>query len=326
MKTPAAMVALGSVYYRQQQETARAAATAVQERWRGLPSGASLPEQWEWWYSAAPLMADDIARAQFTNAERSADYLALMAAFQNLPSDTVAMVNPLAFVSATEDTLLDLEAGMGAYTYRRLQGSPESRARFSGAASLVRTAATFAQDSGREATGVGIAGTPTLQGYTRMTVGDTCPRCAILAGATYKWSAGFERHPLCDCVHVPSAEWFDDGTQDFGAMLEDGRVSLPEADTKAILEDGADPSQIVNAKRGLQTARIYGRDVQTSTVGTTTRGLAGTRLKAGYAKQPGSRYRVSKAPRITPAEIYRQAESREHAQRLLFRNGYVVNG
>ena len=30
-----------------------------------------------------------------------------------------------------------------------------------------------------------------------------CPRCAALAGTVYHWSAGFQRHPGCDCTMTP---------------------------------------------------------------------------------------------------------------------------
>src|SRR5690606_1977605 len=76
-----------------------------------------------------------------------------------------------------------------------------------------------------------------------------------------------------------------------------------EAGAKAIA-DGARISSVVNARKRFDQVGLYGRTVQVTYTGT------GSKKK----KRP---------PRLMPEEIYRQAESREQAIRLLYKNGYL---
>lgn len=47
---------------------------------------------------------------------------------------------------------------------------------------------------------------PTLTGFSRMLNPPSCNRCIILAGKWFRWNQGFQRHPECDCIHVPASE------------------------------------------------------------------------------------------------------------------------
>jgi len=74
----------------------------------------------------------------------------------------------------------------------------------------------------------------------------------------------------------------------------------------------------------MTTVTRYGRQVQATREGTTRRGLYGSRA-AKFEKAAGARYARAKTPRLMPEEIYRLADGdREHAIRLLKRNGYIV--
>lgn len=165
---------------------------------------------------------------------------------------------------------------------------------------------TQVADAGRVADGIAVAARPKVS-WTRMVVGDSCPRCIILAGRVYRYSQGFERHPQCDCVHIPTAEdTGDDFTTDPRLAFEQGRVKgLSEADEQAI-RDGADMAQVVNAHKGMYVAGAR----KLTRAGTTRRGLAGRRL-AGRA-------------RLMPEQIYREATSREEAVKLLRQHGFIV--
>jgi hypothetical protein len=67
----------------------------------------------------------------------------------------------------------------------------------------------------------------------------------------------------------------------------------------------------------LQTQRIFGRDLFTTTEGTTKRGVAGKVMEG----LPGGR----KAPRLMPESIYQIAgRDRDEAIRLLRRFGYIT--
>lgn len=191
--------------------------------------------------------------------------------------------------------------------------------------------ATQIQDVARLAAGVGIAARPNVGGYVRMLNPPSCSRCAVLAGRFYKWNAGFERHPRCDCRHIPSSESLaGDLTTDPRAYFD----SLSEAEqarifTKAgaqAIRDGADVGRVVNARRGMSTAsrgksgrrmlapeEIGGRPVYLTRESTTVRGAA-HRSRTG---------RNMKA-RLMPESIYEVAESRADALRLLKLHGYLI--
>src|SRR5665647_1979159 len=107
----------------------------------------------------------------------------------------------------------------------------------------------------------------------------TCSRCVVLAGKWYRKNQGFARHPGCDCRHIPSSEsvagdltvspqaYFDSLSK-----AEQDRI-FTNAGAEAIRND-ANIGQVVNARRGMRTAQIGGRDVLITTEGTTRRGVA----------------------------------------------------
>jgi hypothetical protein len=210
-------------------------------------------------------------------------------------------------------------------------------------------------DAARVATGLGITGRPGVGGYVRMLNPPSCSRCAVQAGKWFRHNQGFDRHPRCDCIHVPANE---DMAGDLRTDPDAYFRSLSEAEqdrvfTKAgaqAIRDGADIGQVVNARRGatgfapagarltpaeaqalrggrtraqLEATELYGRQVYTTSEGATVRGVYGS--SAGRAaKQRGQRYRVSRQPRLMPESIYEIAEDREDAIRLLRRYGYLT--
>lgn len=148
-------------------------------------------------------------------------------------------------------------------------------------------------------------------GWVRVLRLPSCHRCVILAGRHYRWSDGFERHPLCDCEHVAATreQARDEGLMvDPVAAFEQGMVrGLSQADTQAIL-DGADISQVVNARQGMATASIFGRD--------------------GVAVTNAARRKYGQGPRdsvfrLRPESIYDLATSHADAMRLLKLYGYI---
>jgi hypothetical protein len=185
-------------------------------------------------------------------------------------------------------------------------------------------------DAGRVADGVAIAARPQLAGYVRVIVGKTCARCLILAGKRYRWNAGFKRHPRCDCRHVPIAELRDGEVTNprahFDSLSRHDQDELLGAAGAAAVREGADLNQVVNARRGMQTAAVFGRQVQVTTEGTTTRGLAGQRLgaRATQTKATSDRYRRAANVRLMPEQIMHDARDREDAIRLLRLHGYIT--
>lgn len=159
-------------------------------------------------------------------------------------------------------------------------------------------------------------------GYIRMLNLPSCSRCALLAGRWYGWNAGFKRHEVCDCFHIPCLL----ANPDVPDMLVDPMAyfkSLDEADqnkyfgvnaSRALREEGADIYQIVNAtSRKGAVSTVGGRKYTNEAV--TRRGIYGQAAKKGGRREP----------RLTPEQIYKDAGSdRIEAVRLLTKYGYIV--
>lgn len=71
---------------------------------------------------------------------------------------------------------------------------------------MTMTTLTVLADTRRMVYQADIIQRPTLTGYLRMLNPPSCNRCIILAGKWFRWNEGFQRHPNCDCIHVPASE------------------------------------------------------------------------------------------------------------------------
>jgi hypothetical protein len=160
--------------------------------------------------------------------------------------------------------------------------------------------------------------------YVRVLVPPSCDRCANLAGRTYRSEEAFERHPQCNCEHWPVGT--EEAARAAGLIvdpleaLEAGQVrGLSKADEQAI-RDGADFSQVVNAKRAPRrgapgitnavSAEIFGRHVEATLSGTTSR-------------SSWRRANPNLPIRLRPQSIYEHAKDRDDALRLLRLYGYL---
>lgn len=277
-------------HYRAQRSLARRAALAAGEIWAGF-ANADLDRSWR---QASDRLLVLTSVAQRQAALRADSYVANVLDEQGIASDAAGSVNPTAFAGAASDG-----RDLGTLLYQPVittkvaltTGAQMPEAMAAGQAALLRIVATQVQDAGRAAVGVGVAARRRV-GWVRMLQTPSCARCAVLAGKFFRWNQGFQRHPLCDCQHIPTAESAaGDLTVDPRAAIEAGQVTgLSKSDLKAITEDGADVGQVVNARRGMRAGGI------------TTRG----------------------SQRLTPEAIYEQADSREHALRLLTDHGYLA--
>lgn len=246
-----------------------------------------------------------MAAAQESAAKAGADSVASMLAEQDIGADLVGRVNPSAFSGVASDGR-DLR-GLLSFTQNPNLVSP---------AQFDRVVLTQLRDAGRNGASVAIAARPKVSGYVRMIQGATCDRCAILAGSFYRYNTGFQRHPFCDCIHVPASEnTAGDLRTDPSAYFDSlSRAEQDKTFTKAgaqAIRDGADMSQVVNARRGMQSAQVLGRNLKVTTEGMTKRGLARSRLGANKA-------------RLMPESIYKLAENRADAVRLLRLYGYII--
>lgn len=357
MAPPPELVALAADW-RLQQQTVAARVTVIGRRlWRQVDGGSVLAS-----FDGAvarPLLTA-LTAGQLAAASGAQDYVEAALDVQGVDPDPFGSVNGRALAGVASDgrDLGSLLRQPAQDTVGRLAaGVDVDEALASGLAQLERMLATQVADAARGAVSVGMANDRRVSGYVRMLTPPSCSRCAVLAGKFYGYNRGFKRHPRCDCVHIPAAEDAHDLRTDPHAYFNS--LAPAEQDkvfTKAGAEAvrlGADPAQVVNARRGalgltpasarltdaerralrgggergsLKTRRVNGRDVFVTTEGTTTRGVAGSRLGARVdgSKAAGGRYRRARTVRLMPESILDAAESREDAVRLLKRFGYIL--
>ena len=290
------------------------------------------------WDRLLPRAVDVVTRSQVAAAAGATQYVNDSIAAQVDRPTRVPQLNAEAFAGVASDgrpiesllTLPATQAGRAAGA-----GITADAALANGRFSLASLAATQLYDAGRLAVGVGITSHPQAGGYRRQLRGTSCARCVVLAGKWFRWNQGFQRHPRCDCVHVPSvgpksdyagAEGFD--PQSYFDSLDP--AAQDRAFTKAgaqAIRDGADLNQVVNARRGMRTTNMYGRKVATTTVGTSTRSAFGRQLSREGAETvaQGTRNNVRRVrtARLMPETIYAQARDRDDAIRLLRRFGFI---
>ncbi|OWN38226.1 hypothetical protein AY510_10680 [Corynebacterium diphtheriae bv. gravis] len=164
-----------------------------------------------------------------------------------------------------------------------------------------------------------------------------CARCAILAGKRGGAGLGFQRHPGCDCDAIPISEetsdmhklWIFDVDKYFAQLSEKDQNKIFTIAGAQAIRDGADPSQVINARRGMKVAadRFGTRTVMTSE-GTTKRGWASMYLRQQYdAKMlKQGRYMRTDRQRLMPEEIYKIAGGdRDIAVSLLHKNGFLLD-
>jgi hypothetical protein len=295
-------------YKRMQRLQALAVVTAM-ELW----SEVSLTDLTGSWAAQIPLLLPVLSDMQARAAEAGAGYGAQTLADQGLYEPPQHFVNPAAFAGIASDgrSLAGLLYAPVPHTKTLIAGglAPEAALK-QGGKFLTTVTRTQVADAGRGAAGVDTVARPRV-GYIRMLNPPSCPRCSVLAGKFYRWNAGFDRHPRCDCIHVQ--------TTAVNAAESEGLVHDPyeyfkslspaeqdKAYTKAgaqAIRDGADIFQVVNARRGMKPGGV-------TTEGTSRRGNFGN----------------TGGPRLMPETIYAKGLPREQTLRELERYGYILPG
>lgn len=304
----------------QQARLALAAQRQALHAWRQVPL--SGLDAWD-----PQPFANFIAALQLTLAAEADSYVTAALDEQQIDPEPAGHVNAPALAAVAGDgrsltTLFDqpriqAKSAIG-------DGAPAQAAWDSAASTLQMMAVTAVQDASRVSVGVATVARMNVDGWIRMISPPSCSRCAILAGVWYRWNAGFDRHPNCDCVGVPAAEnTSGDLRTDPAKAVRDGQVTgMSSAEIKAFNE-GADLNQLVNVHRRGSVYTAGGRTFTKE--GTTLRGAFGRQIgRSGATKREGERYRRVSVPRLTPEQIYREAgDDRSEAVRLLRRFGYL---
>lgn len=282
-------------HYSREAQIAYATARQVDTYWRRV-----TPGDIDAWRDALVPVVRVVAAGQVVAAQQAEGYVARALTEQGVDVAPLARVNPAGFAGMPNaavpvDALLDRPRIL-AKMYIGDGMAPRQALAVAGQRLQTYTL-SLTQDAGRQAVSAGITARPKV-GWRRMVNLPSCERCAVLAGKWFRHNQGFQRHPRCDCVHIPAVE---DSPSSIGtdpdALFASGQVrGLREAETKAIA-NGADPIAVVNARRGSSG--------MTTTESTTRRGRAAR-------------------GRLTPEGIYAQAgEDRERALELLEQHGYV---
>lgn len=286
----------------------------------------------ETWSLHLPRLLTLLTGAQRSAAGTADLYVADAFAGMGMTARPSGLVVPEAFAGIASDgrPLASLLAQPAIVAKSSLStGRSLAEAMASGQALAEMIGHTQVTDAGRAADQAALVVRPVATGYVRMIVGATCARCIILAGRHYGWNAGFQRHPNCDCVHIPVAEATDDDVRldpmrIFTAMDEAQQDKVFTHAGAQAIRDGADIYRVVNARR--------------RAVGLTPAGGRGVRLPDG--RQRGRLQRVNVngrrlfvtredarrgRTRLMPESIYELADGdRGEAIRLLRVHGYII--
>ncbi|MFD9124943.1 hypothetical protein [Kitasatospora sp. NPDC059571] len=316
---------IARAYYLRQATIGRRVADRVQALWWSLEL-ADLTGSWN--ASVGPAVLATVTAGQLAAAAPADAYVRAVVAASGADPDPAGTLRTAAFAGIAADgrdldTLLYLpvittKQGIGA-------GLADQDAMTAGLQQLLTMATSEVADAGRAAAGTSITADRAVRGYIRVLSPPSCARCVVLAGKEYGWNKGFQRHPHCDCVHMPVTRYrhghpaMDPG--DYFRSLsraEQDRV-FTIAGARAI-RDGADIGQVVNARRGMYTitSGSGGRRLLATHEGMTKRGLAYKRLKRLEAEG-----RAPARARLMPEAIYQLASDRDEAIRLLHRYGYL---
>lgn len=307
--------------HRRQAAITATVALAVRRAWRRMRATGSWADQWA--TDVGPKAAAVVVAGQQALAQESQGYMTAVLAELGIASESPTSLTISTFSGVAGDgrpvaTLLEQAVIRAGEAFNRTQEPAEALQ--SSQAFLDRVTATILADTARAAESVAMVQREWVEGWVRMLNPPSCARCAVLAGKFYLWNDGFERHPMCDCRHIPAQE---EGER-FGSLLTNPNIyfdSLSRAEQDRIytragaeaIRDGADISQVVNARRGMRKAQVYGRDVLVTDEGTTRRGLA-------YRPQGSDRTTV----RLMPEAIYDLADGdRAEAIRLLRLHSFI---
>lgn len=263
------------------------------------------------WVRSLAGLQPAIEQIQFQAAVLGGGYSASALAAQGVYEAPRSFLNPSGFVGSAPDgrslsgllysPVTQVKTALGA-------GATPGQALVIGRGALERNVQTMVADTGRAAASVDIAARPRV-GYVRMLAPPSCARCVVLAGKFFRWNTGFQRHPRCDCRHIPSRENIagahtTDPYEYFRSLSAADQDRLFTKSGANAIRDGADVFQVVNSRRGMKPGGLV------TTEGTSRAGNFGR----------------GRQPRLTPEGIYSQGLSREDTLRLLERNGYILPG
>ena len=282
-------------HYKRQQRLAVAAARAAQSLWSRMGSDFDS----SWLQIRYPLVGL-LTAGQLAAATDGAAYVPQVLAETRQVDLPVGDVVPFTF-SGRSSTGLELEPVLYNSVVRTksrvAQGDSVEDALSSGGKYLSMVMLSEMADAARGATSAGMSARPGVAGYVRMLNTPSCVRCVVLAGKWFRWNQGFQRHPRCDCRHIPAAESMagemsTDPYAYFNSLSKDEQNKLWGFNDARAVRDGGDIYRVTNVRnRGIGTAKS------------------------------NKRYGT---PRVTIDDIYSTAGTRSNAIRMMREEGYIT--
>lgn len=259
--------------YRLQQGIAATTTAAVGKIWRGL--GDDFDTSYE---RIGPQLLNVVEKGRAAAVAQAIPYTGALLAETGQRAEPVGTLSPAAFLAAAPDGR-DMESLYGQSVIRAKAavagGATSGEALAQSGRWLTMVTLTTLADTRRMVYQADMISRPAITGYTRMLNPPSCDRCIILAGRWYRWNEGFQRHPRCDCQHIPAVENVPgDARTDPYAAFEQMTPQQQEqvfgrSEARAIRE-GADIFKVVNQKtRKMATARSPIDDIY-RTAGTRT--------------------------------------------------------
>lgn len=313
-----------------QRQESQAAIAAVLRQWRRM-----TPDFDTSWARIAPTIEAITSTAQQRMAADAQLYIPAVledtGQIRSLASSSAVSYAPLVGVAGDGRPMSSLMYGAVTGAKERVgAGASAFTALREQSKWLSMAVGTALSDTGRASENLAMGVRP-VSGYVRMLMPPSCSRCAVLAGKWSRKSEAFRRHPGCDCRNIPAAESVSadltvnptEYFQTLSAAEQD--ATFTKAGAEAI-RNGADLTQVVNARRGMQVAQIGGRQTLITLEGTTRRGYAYQFLfpsSSTAIRRVGSRLSAANRPRIMPETIARVATSNADYLRLLSANGYL---
>ena len=251
-----------SLYYRRQQQLTRETLSAVLALWQrmGVDFDAS-------WATIGPTADALVTRAQKLAASNGIAYVPEVLDETGQSTVGLSTMDAAAFAGVANNgrpVSSVLRSAVVAAKSATLGGGTPAQALLAGRGVLERAVPTLIADADRNAVQATL--TPTkVTGYVRMLNAPSCSRCVILAGKWFRWNQGFQRHPRCDCRHIPSSEaasgdYRTDPYAYFNSLSEAEQDKLFGATNAQAIRDGGDIWRIENIRvRGMM--RTEGRNL-----------------------------------------------------------------
>lgn len=244
--------------YSLQQGIAATTAATVARVWRGM--GDDFDESWS---AVRPRALAVVESGRAAAVDAAMPYTAAVLAETGQAHVTTGVLAPAAFLASAPDGrdmggLLD-ESVIKAKTAVGRGATVEAALAQAGRWLRMTTLTTLA-DTRRMVYQADMVQRPTLTGYVRMLNMPSCDRCIALAGKWFRWNEGFQRHPRCDCIHIPGAENVvgdarTDPYRAFQSMDADEQDRVFGRSEARAIREGADIYAVVNQSvRKLPTA------------------------------------------------------------------------